>query len=108
MARAGWSVLRSELEELKPLHEPAPAPTPTPRASTPVADLLEDTVLFVLAKEWADLLGIYLFRLHPSPFCDECAPEAAAALKRVAALKLLLVAAVLKRVAESCRPGGHR
>jgi hypothetical protein len=110
MARTtGWSAVRSELEELKPLsHEPPAMPAQRAAASSPVADLLEDTLLFLLAKEWADLLGIYIFQLKPAPFCVECAPEAAASTQVRFCLGLLLVAAALKRAAESWRPGGHR
>mgnify|MGYP007078096823 CR=1 FL=1 len=65
-------------------------------------------MLFVLAKEWADLVSTYLLRLHSTPFCTECVPEAAARAQVIFTFQLLLLAAVLKSVAVCVRPEGRR
>lgn len=38
-------------------------------AREPVLRFLEGTIVYVLSKEWADLLAVYIFRLHAQPYC---------------------------------------
>ena len=115
-----WSVREEVLEptecedELQPLHleetHNREQPPTHNREQPPVSDasriveLLDSTALFVLAKEWVDLLTIYVFRLSPAPFCvgdttTDCAmKEASGRAQTCFALFLLLVAAGLKQV----------
>jgi hypothetical protein len=40
---------------------------------------VDGTVVYLLSKQWTDLLSIYIFRLHKIPFCqapDDCGTEA--------------------------------
>lgn len=127
-----WGAMREEVlrprgddessDELQPLTPGEAAPVRPPAgAAVRIADLLDGTALFVLAKEWVDLLSIYAFKIHPSPFCvapggeDEeytahelCTSEASSPQQAVFTLGLLLSAAVLKQIAVRCRPEGHR
>ena len=38
-------------------------------AAKPVAVFLQGIVVLAVSREWTDLLSIYLFRLHPVPYC---------------------------------------
>ena len=38
-------------------------------AREPVLNFLEGTIVYVLSKEWADLLAVHIFGLHPQPYC---------------------------------------
>eukprot|EP00966_Prymnesium_polylepis_P312010 7209308-Prymnesium_polylepis.1 len=82
------------------------------------AAFLDDTVTYVISREWKDLLWIYVLRLHPTPHCSEgvrysffgwarsvptspaCTAEATAAQLTVAALGLLVIAIPLTQIAQ--------
>ena len=69
------------------------------REMSTAASFLDETVTYVLSREWKDLLWIYVLRLHPTPHCSlhvrysffgwaravptnpECTPEASALLQ---------------------------
>ena len=41
------------------------------RARVPVKQFVDGTLTYVLSRQWKDLLAIYVFRLHPLPYCAQ-------------------------------------
>ena len=79
------------------LHETSPA----------VGNFINGTLLYVLSRQWQDLLATNVFHLHPLPFCDTrpvntsrlpCTPEASSGAQLRFAAGLLCVAAVVQHV----------
>ena len=83
-----------------------------------VASFLDDTVTYVLSREWKDLLWVYVLHLHPTPHCSEgvrysffgwartvptaptCTEEASAVPLTLCAIGLLLAGAPLTLAAQ--------
>jgi len=78
---------------------------------TPISMFLGDTLVYIVSRQWVDLLFIELFRYHPLPFCSEprsdlpCTPEAPSSVQARLALGILLAAATLRRTAAGFGPG---
>ena len=78
---------------------------------TPISMFLNDTLVYIVSRQWVDLLFIELFRYHPLPFCAEprsdlpCTPEAPSGVQARLALGILLAAAILRRTAAGFGPG---
>ena len=70
-------------------------------AEATISSFVNSTIVYVIAKQWADLLSIYVFRLHPRPFCTEdppvCGREAQAWQMYLFASGLLLVLTPLQQ-----------
>ena len=68
-----------------------------------VLAFIDGTVVYILSKEWVDLLSIYIFRLHPRPFCEgsgnECGHEAPAWQLGLFAIGLLVTLAPVQCLA---------
>jgi uncharacterized membrane protein YgcG len=73
-----------------------------------VAAFLNDTLLYIVSRHWVDLCFIHIFRLHPLPDCQlkrshlPCTPEAPSYVQARLALGVLVVCALLMRLAPSC------
>eukprot|EP00965_Chrysotila_dentata_P032136 1072227-Pleurochrysis_carterae.AAC.1 len=69
-----------------------------------VRNFLQGTGVFLISRECADLLSIFVFRLHPVPFCDRagflaCSPEKGSGVQAVFALVLTPCLAMLQLTA---------
>ena len=72
-----------------------------------VGTFISGTLLYVLSRQWQDLLAVNVFHLHPLPFCDTahgnlsqlpCTPEAGSGVQFLFAAGMLCVAAVVQHV----------
>ena len=70
-----------------------------------VGTFISGTLLYVLSRQWQDLLAVNVFHLHPLPFCDTahgnlsqlpCTPEAGSGVQFLFAAGMLCVAAVVQ------------
>ena len=70
-----------------------------------VGTFISGTLLYVLSRQWQDLLAVNVFHLHPLPFCDTaygnssqlpCTEEAGSGVQFLFAVGLLCVAAVVQ------------
>ena len=70
-----------------------------------VGTFISGTLLYVLSRQWQDLLAVNVFHLHPLPFCDTaygnssqlpCTEEAGSGVQFLFAVGLLFVAAVVQ------------
>ena len=73
-------------------------------STTPaVANFIDGVVLFVLSREWHELLSVHVMHLHPLPFCSmdsanlPCTLEASSAHQFGFAFGLLLLAVVVQQ-----------
>jgi len=74
------------------------------RARVPVKQFVDGTLTYVLSRQWKDLLAIYVFRLHPLPYCaqkGECTRTHPSSDQLVFACCMLVAAAGAVRVAEA-------
>ena len=76
------------------------------RAALPdLAAFIDGTILFILSREWHDIIAINILRLHPLPFCAEdasrlpCTTEAPANQQAIFAASVLVASLVLQSVA---------
>ena len=73
--------------------------------SPAVGAFINGTALYILSREWQDLIATNLFRLHPLPFCRAgsswlpCTPEASASVQARFAVGMLVAGAVVQHVA---------
>ena len=60
-----------------------------------VQAFVDSTIIYVLSKQWFDMLSIYAFRLHARPFCEgsvaACGDEAPGSHQALFAVGLLIV-----------------
>ena len=72
-------------------------------AEATISSFLNSTIVYIIAKQWADLLSVYVFRLHRRPFCEGgdllCGAEAPAWQMYLFAAGLLLVLTPLQQTA---------
>jgi hypothetical protein len=70
-----------------------------------VGTFISGTLLYVLSRQWQDLLAVNVFHLHPLPFCDTaygnssqlpCTEEAGSGVQFLFAVGLLCVAAAVQ------------
>lgn len=106
MSARGRAALRSLFCSCPPDHRPIKQHLAilVAKAEDTLADFTDSTIVYIIAKQWADLLSIYTFRLHARPFCAHasahvCGTEAAGWIQLLYALGLLLVLAVVVRAA---------
>ena len=75
--------------------------------SLAVGTFINGTLLYVLSRQWQDLLAVNVLHLHPLPFCDTahanssqlpCTPEAPSGVQFIFAASLLCVAAVVQHI----------
>ena len=62
------------------------------RARVPVKQFVDGSLTYVLSRQWKDLLAIYVFRLHPLPYCKpgECTPAHSASDQLIFACCMLV------------------
>lgn len=72
-----------------------------------VASFVDGAAVFAVSRMWSDLVGAFLFELHPLPFCGDsflrrpCAPDAPSRAQFLYAVALVPLAGLGKHLAES-------
>ena len=74
-------------------------------AAPSVAAFLEGTVIYTLSQQWDELLGVYVLKMFPVPYCSssvklECTADASADAQFRYVAVLLIVSAALQSYME--------